>query len=182
MANKGNHEPFAIKNTFWNRQRVAKHIKLSELANLLGCGVSTLGSYFSGQHVPSEDIINQLCILLDVDPLEGTREFIKANKDWDTHRGRKAQVVLKSSASEETTTPPCKSDEDLPKASEPCTKVSEPRMSVPESVLRILYDILPYESFEAILDGAESEIDLLEYVYNKVGFEEYIKIRKIVKE
>ena len=172
---RGRHKPCAIKDTFWNRQRVAKNIKLSELAELLGCGASTIGAYFSGQHVPDENIIKQLCILLDVDLLEGTREFIKANKEWDTYRGKKAQVVLKSNVSEEKTTQPCKSDEDLPKA-------SEPRMSVPESVLKILYDILPYESFEAILDGAESEIDLLEYVYDKVGFEEYIKIRKIVKE
>lgn len=178
MANKGNHEPCAIKNTFWNRQRVAKRIKLSELANLLGCGVSTIGSYFSGQHVPSEDTINQLCILLDVDPLEGAREFIKANDAWDTTRGKEARVVCKS-VSEKSEVKPVKVAEELQvKSAVPLNNAR----SVPDSVLEVLYNNLPYELFKAIYEDTEGKIDPLEYLYNRIGFAEYNKIYKAIKE
>lgn len=161
----------ASKDTFWNRKRVEKGVHIRELAEVLGCGVSTLGSFFSGQHVPNEKMIEALCTLLDVDPLEGTREFIKANKEWDTQRGQAYKVVVKQKVEEDT----------KPKDTEVLnTLVPITPVVASESVLEILYGKVSYDDYNAIESGILSEIEVLRLAYDssKVDFDTFMKLIK----
>lgn len=56
----------AFKNTYWNNLRVERNIKIQEIADYLNVSLSAAGAYFSGQLMPKELQITQLCGLFDV--------------------------------------------------------------------------------------------------------------------
>ena len=58
---------YACKDNFWSRLRAEKGIKIKEVAEYLHMSGGGVGAYFTGELMPSEDKINALCDLFDVD-------------------------------------------------------------------------------------------------------------------
>ena len=76
------------KNTFWNRVRVSKGIKIREVAEMFGVSEAIAGLWFSGQKPPKTAIQCQLCDLFDVDYETGINNFTNDHKIWKNERGR----------------------------------------------------------------------------------------------
>ena len=160
------------RDNFWSRKRIEQNIKISEVAEAvhLSCGI--VGMYFTGQRMPTDETIKDICGLFDVDFLEGKREFLNANKAWDAQYSRKA--VLSTNAKPKAVK--------KRKYTRRVETVTEQPQTPSDSVLEVLYGKLPQKAFRAILEGTESEIDPLEYLYDKVDFDDYMKIYNAMKE
>ena len=76
------------KNTFWNRVRVSKGIKIREVAEMFDVSEAIAGLWFSGQKPPKTAIQCQLCDLFDVDYETGINNFTNDHKIWKNERGR----------------------------------------------------------------------------------------------
>lgn len=161
--------PRTFKDTFWCRKRVEQNITVQEIADAVHLSTGIVGMYLTGQRMPTDETIKQLCDLFDVNFLEGKSEFVKAYKLWDSEPHR---VVKYRSEQQVTKTPKETID----------TSMAKKPQNVPESVLEVLYGKLPQKAFKAILEGTESEIDPLEYLYDKVDFDDYMKIYNAMKE
>lgn len=71
------------KDTFWNRLRLQRGISTKQLAKMLGVkSVSFIYTWFSGQHVPSDNHIRKLCEIYKVDYEKGKQEFLDAHAGW----------------------------------------------------------------------------------------------------
>ena len=76
------------KNTFWNRVRVSKGIKIREIAEMFDVSEAIAGLWFTGQRPPKTAIQCQLCDLFDVDYETGINNFTNDHKIWKNERGR----------------------------------------------------------------------------------------------
>ena len=167
----------ASKNTFWNRQRVAQDMQIKDVAELMGLGISTVGAHFSGQFVPNEKCIEGYCELFGVDKIEGTREFINANKEWDTSRGKKPKISLRATDNpvvdevDETVNPAPENDPDV---------VWDSLREMKNKILELVYGVVPMHIFLEYYNASPTSINAKEYFYNKVDYDLYEKIRTII--
>ena len=84
MEKKRIHKPFTTKNyTFWTQRRLARGVTVTTLAKQFGVCEGTMRTYFSGEHIPRESMIMQLCNYFDVDLAVGRSEFIKDHQIWE---------------------------------------------------------------------------------------------------
>ena len=163
----------ASKATFWNKQRVAQNMQIKDVADLMGLGVSTVGAHFSGQVIPNEKCIEGYCVLFGVDKIEGTREFIKANKEWDTSRGKNPRFSLRATdnPADEATNPASENDPDAVWAS---------LREMKNKILELVYGVVPMSVFLEYYNASTTSINAKEYFYNKVDYDLYEKIRTIM--
>lgn len=182
--------PRTFKDTFWCRKRVEQNITVQEIADAVHLSTGIVGMYLTGQRMPTDATIKQICDLFDVDFLEGKSEFTKACKLWDSEPHRVVKYRSESNPNGTVVEGKVEAwyDEDgyqlqnsTPKGTTDTSMAKKPQ-NVPESVLEVLYGKLPQKAFRAILEGTESEIDPLEYLYDKVDFDDYMKIYNAMKE
>jgi len=76
------------KNTFWNRVRVSKGIKIREIAEMFDVSEAIAGLWFTGQRPPKTAIQCQLCDLFGIDYETGINNFTNDHKIWKNERGR----------------------------------------------------------------------------------------------
>ena len=141
--------PHTFKDNFWSKQRVEKGMTIKEIAQLLGRCETQVGMYFSGQQMPNDTVIRELCDLFDVDFNTGNLEFQHAHRNWKAEH----KATLVSSA--KTVTP--KSEELEPvMADERRTVQTAPAPTfVKDRVLDLLYgkvDRCVYKLIEDLLD------------------------------
>lgn len=81
-------EATAIVDTFWNRERVKRGIKYSDVSKKFGKSQGTVAKWFIGKSVPNDEIISELCywftighdiIMFD----EGKQAFIDAHAKYE---------------------------------------------------------------------------------------------------
>lgn len=89
--------PKARKVTFWNKKRMERGLKIYEVADMLGKDRRSIGMCFTGQVFPSEDIIEGLCKIFNVDIGVGRQEFIKANDEWKADSFSRVKLISNSS-------------------------------------------------------------------------------------
>lgn len=83
-------DPKLFKDTFWNKERVKRNLKIGDIAKHLNVPYFTVGSWFCGKAVPREEAhIKKLCEwfseLLPDDPIsfdDGRRHFRIARLTW----------------------------------------------------------------------------------------------------
>ena len=154
---------FARKGNFWSEQRVKNNIQLKDVAQAVGMSENAVGMYFSGQNMPNEGIIRQICDLFDVPFSEGQLEFQHAHKTWKAEHGAKLAYSAKKPYQKKTT---------------------KTEINTVEDVLEALYGSLSCADFIAIYDFIKMDnitgIDPLEVLYGKVDFETYQKIIKLI--
>lgn len=190
------------KETFWNRERVARNISYKELTELLGGSVAGWGGRFSGQLMPKPLEIKHLCELFDIDLEKGTEEFKKAHALWKAER-HKTQVAITGTMENmshkrknEEVDPFKKPKEvaeriakritptfDLFIGNEEAEEAEEeqPVIDIAE-VLKSVYGKLPYElfmTFRAMLKDTKK--DPLECLYGRISYNEFLQIQRALK-
>ena len=82
-------DPKLFKDTFWNKERVKRNLKIGDVAKYLNAPYFTVGSWFCGKTMPKEANIRKLCEwfseMLPDDPIsfdDGKRHFEVARLTW----------------------------------------------------------------------------------------------------
>ena len=180
------------KDTFWNKVRVEKNIRYSDIVELFGGSVSMWAQRFTGQTMPTYAEIKKLCELFDVDVTQGTEEFKKAHALWKSEgRGAKAGYIttgksvmsgIKVGKRGEVTG----TREHVEKAENEAEVQEEELKEDPLSVRQImglLYGKIPYDTFLKFCDMITGEDgDPLESIYGRVSYREYTLISDALKE
>ena len=92
--------PRAFKDTELNKIRVSKNIKIKERAKAIHFSRGIVGMYFSGQRLPTAKTCEAICDFLEVDPVVGMSEFMRANKAWDAEHRRQLKLRGKTQVKE----------------------------------------------------------------------------------
>lgn len=91
---RGGSDIRTFKDNFWSLKRVEANVTIRELAETIGIKETTLGSYFTGQSMPKQEIVYALCDWFGVEYIKGEREFLKAHKAYDAQRnGKKVKAT-----------------------------------------------------------------------------------------
>lgn len=77
-----NHSVSSVMGTFWSDLRVARGVTIPQLSKDIGIPIGALHTYFSGEHIPRETALLQICYYFNVDPEIGRAKFIEGNKHW----------------------------------------------------------------------------------------------------
>lgn len=151
--------PHTFKDNFWSTERVKKGLSIKEIAELIGRGESQTGMFFSGQAMPSDTVIKELCDLFSIPFNDGQLAFQHAHRNWKAEHENK---TLKTSAKKRKTH----------------------TISTVEDVLESLYSVLSCSEFlviyNAICGNADKTIDPFAILYNKVDYKTFNKIKEIV--
>lgn len=190
MKKKSAVRPLAFKDTFWNRLRVETNITIKELASYLHLSDGAVGMYLTGQAMPSESVIKQLCDYFSVDLLKGTQEFEKAHKTWDAERKRTLRVTggaIPTGAKPADKPAPEKSEASImmDEAGAEVVKNTEfvptPEFvstSVKKKVLKATYGKVKMDLFLEYYDNAVS--DPLGFFYGRVDYPVYQEIENAI--
>lgn len=161
------HAPYARKATFWNKKRIENKLTLKEIGQSIHKHESITGMYFSGQLLPPDSVIRELCDLFDVDFNTGNLEFQHAHRDWKAEH----HASLAYSA-RETVKPVDKAE------TAPATVTFKA-----EDILSKLYGVLSCADFLKVYDSfikGQSVANLAELIYGKFDFATYTKILETV--
>lgn len=152
----------AYKDTYWNNLRVERNIKVKEIAEYLNVSLTSAGGYFSGQLMPKDLQITQLCGLFDVPVDVGREEFKKAHALWKSERKRSG-IKVQSGKFERKKS---------------AQKTVEPTTIDNTDIIKMLYGKLPYDVFVAVGELISSnDIDTaLKQLYGRVSCNEFIMI------
>lgn len=170
------------KDTFWNRERVAKNISYKELTEILGGSIAGWGGRFSGQLMPNPLEIKHLCELFDIDLEKGTEEFKKAHALWKAERHK---TPISITGTMENMSHPKKKvitvDMTAPQFEEKPVE-EQPVIDIAE-VLRSVYGKLPYETFMTFRSMIKNCTgDPIEFIYGKVSYKEFRQIQEALKD
>lgn len=158
--------PRTYKDNFWSRERVEKNLKIAEVADMLGYTRSRVSMWFSGQLMPSDATVAEICKLFEVDFNEGQLAFQKAHLEWKAEHGRAVKYSAKKPAS-----------------SEKKNEVS--KVHNVADVIRTLYGKVSCEAFIAIYntiaDGRPGDCDIERLIYALVDFDTYQQIVNTMK-
>lgn len=138
QPNRGPRVTSTYKDTFWNRRRIAKGLKIEDISEKSGVPEKAIWAYFAGAKMPSDATIEKLCNALDVDVIIGTSEFRKANANWKRSRSTKPYDLV----TEESVTSHSNhsgADDNIP--------VSDRHSYI---VLKNLYGKVDFETFEKV--------------------------------
>ena len=179
------------KRTFWNEKRVSQNILVQELADTLGVAVGTIGNWLSGAKIPPENRVRELCDLFGVGYDEGYNEFVRANRIWDSERGKLSYDMVSPTSREVPSTERKKktatesvADDEVILVGEVAVETKDIHINPVEvnkpDIIKYLYGRLlfdDYEDFKAeFLKGA----DPLRLTYGKLSYDDYKEFEKIV--
>lgn len=151
---------------FWNRLRVEKNVRYKELAELFGVCESTMGAYFSGQTMPKDTVIRELCDLFNVDFAKGKEEFKRANEAWSSSNHKCTKKLTVGNA-------------ESIKGKQAIEVVGTVERNV--DVFSIIYGKIPYALFMKFLDiVATKQGDPLKLIYGSVTYSEFKQIADII--
>lgn len=161
------------KVNFWNALRVDKNIRYKDLAELFDNGVSTWGKYFSGQIMPSDDVIEKLCDLFDVPFEKGKEEFEIAHAEWvsSDHKGKREMITGESVPYERT-------QGEMPARITVGEASREPKKEDKKTdIISLIYGKIPYDVFAQFCSEVTSMTgDPLRLIYGKVPYEDYVTV------
>ena len=176
------------KENFWSKKRVEQNVKISDIATLLEIKPKTASAYFTGQSVPHNDQIATLCEYFNVDPIEGEREFYNAHKTYDAERKR--TLVLSAKTKRTITEATKRPNNNTPTLEEDTTFVEQVAKEIYEKeeqrkdkLFEAVYGKLDcWKTFKEFAIFVSRNVDVREWLYGKVDFETYEKVKKILEE
>ena len=173
------------KDNFWSKRRVEYNVTIDEIAELLHINQKTASAYFTGQCKPHDDQIKTLCEFFDVDIIEGTREFYKAYKSYDSSRKRelKLSAKTKKKIEEATKEEPAWNDEPTP-VEKVAEEIAEAVAIKTDKVMEAVYKKLCYEDYKALMRFVvlNENADIEKWLYTKVDYDTFKEIEKILGE
>ena len=162
--------PRTYKDNFWSSERVKKNLKIEEVADMLGYKRGKVGMWFTGQTMPSDADVAEVCKLFEINFNEGQLAFQKAHQEWEAEHN----PTMKYSGKTQTQTT-VKSE-----ALSPVSSINNIA-----GVILALYGKLPCEQFltvyNAITSGEPGNCDIERILYSKVDFDTYKQIVAIMK-
>lgn len=169
------HAPYARKATFWNKKRIESKFTLKEISQLIHKHESITGMYFSGQLLPPDSVISELCDLFEVDYNTGNLEFQHAHRDWKAdHHAPLAYSAKEKVASVDTTS----------QSADSVATIESVAVTVKaEDILSKLYGVLSCADFLRVYDSfinGQSVNNLAELIYGKFDYATYNKILETV--
>lgn len=163
-------QPRTYKDNFWSVERVKKNLKITEVADMLGYKRGKVGMWFTGQIMPTDNEVAEVCKLFEVDFNEGQLAFQKAHLEWKAEHTHTLKYAGKCPT--KTTT-----------KSETLSLVSS--INNIAEVILALYGKLSCEAFltvyNAVTSGKPDECDIERLLYSKVDFDTYQQIITIMK-
>lgn len=164
----------ASKVNFWNALRVERNIRYRDLSELFGGHISSWAKYFSGQQMPTDENIEKLCDLFEVEFGKGKAEFMKANQEWTSDRfGTKRKLITGQN------------DARLCNVSSGASEVE----AMPDGdytlgdILALVYGKIPYDTFAQFTINVRNNLgDPLSCIYGSVSYEEYKQIEEAIRK
>lgn len=177
-----------FSNNFWSKKRVEQNITMKEIAEFLGIKVKTASAYFTGQALPPERLIMKLCDFFDVNPIEGEREFINAHRAYDATHNRtlilsaRTQSKIKEATKISTDSTPTLEEE--PTLAEQVAKeIYEKEEQRKDKLFEVVYGKLDcWKTFKEFAIFINRNADVREWLYGKVDYDTYEKVKKILEE
>ena len=171
------------KTTWWNMLRVERNIRYKDLVEVIKPrqGISTVASFFTGQHVPNEKIGRQICDFFDVDYDEGVRHFAEAHRTWQSEKvnGRGDVVVTGKADPSERSARVVLGERDV----KVTTSEDVSNHDVEGNIFAMVYGAIPYDDFIAFMNAVASEgKGCLKHIYGKVSYEVYTRVAKEVSK
>lgn len=183
----------APKETFWRDKRKESGLKLPEIAELVGLNKSytTIGEYFTGQLMPSDEICRTICVAFDVDFALGKEHFERAHKEWVSwHHWAKPEDEDKSRE---------KSTQELPEYADHSLdiieavekieeNISEPEpaaQDIRDKICENVYSVLSYKDYCIVHDivmSGNSNAGVLEQIYGKVDCATFNRVYDLIGE
>ena len=162
--------PRTSKENFWSKERVKQNLTIKEVADALGIkSEKIVGMWFTGQVMPADYRIKEMCELFGIDLVEGQLAFQKANMEWTAEHGKKTKYRGVNKNAKHPVSKP-----------ETFDKVN----NIAEVILTI-YGKISCEAFlnvyNAITDGKPGDCDIERILYSKVDFDTYQQIVAIMK-
>lgn len=154
------------KDTFWNRLRLQKGIPTKQLAKMLGIkSVYFIYTWFSGQHVPSDNHIRKLCEIYEVDYEKGKQEFLDAHAGWYSWNLENKKACIATERQGMYT--PKKDNRDLEIAEIPTSTLQD----MQNLRKKILWDRIPPEMQKHICDKiAECKKHIIDELQSEIDF------------
>lgn len=87
--------PHTFKDNFWSKLRVERELTVKELATLCGVNEKSMSTFFTGQCMPDDIIVKDLCDYFGVDFNQGQLEFQHAHLKYRAERSRKLMYSAK---------------------------------------------------------------------------------------
>lgn len=173
------------KDNFWSKKRVENNMTANDIAELLGIKVKTASAYFTGQSMPSDDLIKDLCDYFEVDFISGKREFDIAHKKYDALHKRelKLSAKTKKKIEEAKKEEPAWDDEQTP-VEKVAEEIAEVVAIKTDKVMEAVYKKLCYEDYKALMRFVvlNENADIEKWLYTKVDYDTFKEIEKILGE
>lgn len=168
------------KDNLWNKMRRDRGLTFKDIGAILGVSSETVRRYFIGSQMPRKEQIQVLCEGFNVDVEEGTLEFRKMHKSWKQTQSAKDVKSTIDTVSMITDIPDNISDEAIEVLDSYIESEEEPSFDIFE----ILYNNISYKEFiylQSICGKSTDYRVVLPFIYNKVDFDTFIKIYRMVK-
>ena len=157
-------------NNFWSNQRSSAGFTVKDIKEL--CDIqkdsTTVAKYFTGEIMPSDDIIRKLCEGFKVPYAQGKEEFISAHKLWREIKTKKSETIVTT----EVVSQPA------PIAAPETT----PEESTAEHYAEMIYGEVTCDEFINIWNTIQENFQptaFLKMIYGNVGYDTYTKIEKM---
>ena len=95
--------PHTFKDNFWSKLRVERELTVKELATLCGVNEKSMSAYFTGQCLPDDIIVKDLCDYFGVDFNQGQLEFQHAHLKYQAEHSRELKYSAKKQKAEQVT-------------------------------------------------------------------------------
>ena len=169
---------------FWINKRKDANLTMKDVCEILNIkkDKSTVAKYFTGEILPTDDVINSLCQIFDVDFATGKHEFEKAYDVW--HEKKKSDNAHKANCPAAPKNETTASDDmkNLPDY----VAVSPKKLNAictPNDIGKAIYDKVSYEEFCTIMTMIDTNTaldDLPKMIYRKVDYDTFNSILEAI--
>ena len=158
---------------FWSDQRISAGFTIQNIKEL--CDIqkdsTTVAKYFTGEIMPSEDIIRKLCEGFKVPYAQGKEEFISAHKLWHETRTKKSETTVTAAV--------------VPQSAPIAAPETTPEESTAEHYAEMIYGEVSCDTFISIWNSIQQNFQptaFLKMIYGNVGYDTYHKIEKMIPQ
>ena len=152
--------PHTFKDNFWSKLRVERELTVKELATLCGVNEKIMSTFFTGQCMPDDIIVKDLCEYFGVDFNQGQLEFQHAHAKYRAERSRKLMYSAKKKKiksedvcdmAEEVAEVKC-ADEPITMSIDEVRRMFETRWQYAQKALYGTVDVTTYEAIRALFE------------------------------
>lgn len=174
-SHKSSRKMRQISNNFWSKLRKTHNITCETIAGLLDekKDPTTVAKYFTGDCMPNDKIIQNICDIFDID-------FEKGKQEFQVVRDKK--LAIKKNTIEATMNPTSISDAPIENSTSKAITLIPVKNEQVKSIGKMIYNKVTFEEFWDILFMLTEDINnknLPELLYGKVDYATFNKIQGV---